>query len=314
MIEEIKAIEKNNTSKLVELPDKKKTIDVKWIFKVKFNLYGSVSKYKARLVARGFLQRYGVDYSEVFSPVARLETVRFVVALASSKNWSLSHLDVKSTFLNGPLEEDVYVTQPPGFEVNGKEQMMYKLHKALYGFKQAPRAWNKRIDQFLLQIGFKKRKAEYGIYVQNLNEENITMIFLYVDDLLVTGCNHNEIEKFIHIIRCEFEMYDLGRLSYFLGLELKANNTGIVMHQQKYIGELLDRFDMVDWNTATNPFETNAKLDECIINSNHINSKDPNKLKKTPNIIFRFEIINVINSNLKLFLIKSSENSITVIL
>jgi len=137
----------------------------KWIFKVKLNPDGSVSKYKVRLVARGFLHRYGVDYNEVFAPIARLETIRLVVALASSKSWSLSHLDVKSAFLNGPLEEDMYVTQPPGFEVSGKEHMVYKLHKTLYGLKQVPRAWNKRIDQFLLQIGFKKCKAEYGIYV-----------------------------------------------------------------------------------------------------------------------------------------------------
>jgi len=128
--------------KLVELPNKKKTIYVKWIFKVKLNLDGSISKHKARLVARGFLHRYGVDYNEVFAPVARLETIRLVVALASSKNFSLSHLDVKSAFLNGPLEEDVYVTQPLGFEVKGKERMVYKLHKALYDLKQAPRAWN----------------------------------------------------------------------------------------------------------------------------------------------------------------------------
>jgi hypothetical protein len=128
---------------------------VKWIFKVKLNPDGSISKHKARLVARGFLQKYGVDYNEVFALVARLETVRLVVALASSKKWSLFHLDVKFAFLNGSLEEDVYITQPPLFEVKRKEQMVYKLHKALYGLKQAPRAWNKRNDQYLLQIRFK---------------------------------------------------------------------------------------------------------------------------------------------------------------
>ena len=119
---------------------------------------------------------------------------------------------MKFAFLNGTLEEDVYVTQPPRFEVKRKEYMVYKLHKELYGLKQAPRAWNKRIDQFLLQIGFKKCKAEYGIYVQKLNEENIAVIFLYVDDLLVTGSNQSEIEKFKHTMQCEFEMTDLSIL------------------------------------------------------------------------------------------------------
>jgi len=121
---------------------------------------------------------------------------------------------VKCAFLNGPLEEDVYVTQPPGFEVKWKKQMVYKLHKALYSLKQAPRAWNKRIDQFRLQIGFKKCKVEYGMYVHKLNEENITMMWLYVDGLLVTGSNQSEIEKFKYIMQYEFEMIDLGRLSY----------------------------------------------------------------------------------------------------
>jgi len=141
--------------------------------------------------------------------------------------------------------------------------MVYKLHKALYGLKQAPRAWNKRFDQFLLQFGFKKCKAEYGIYVQKLNDENITIICLYVDDLLVTGSNQSEIEKFKQTMKCEFEMTDLGRLSYFLGLEFKTSKAGLVKHQQKYIGELLERFQMIDCNSASNPSKTNAKFDEC---------------------------------------------------
>jgi len=141
--------------------------------------------------------------------------------------------------------------------------MVYKLHKALYGLKQAPREWNKRIDQFLLQAGFKKCKAEYGMYVQKLTDKNITIICIYVDDLLVTRSNQNEIEKFKHTMKSEFEMTDLGKLSYFLGFEFKTSKTGIVMHQQKYIGELLERFQMIDCNIASNPSETNAKLDEC---------------------------------------------------
>jgi hypothetical protein len=182
-------------------------------------------------VARGFMQRYVVDYNEVFAPVARLETVRLVVELASSKKLSLFHLYVKSTFLNRPLEENVYVTQPPGFEVKGKEHMVYKLHKALYGLKQAPRAWNKRIDQYLIQIGFKRCKVEYCMYVQNLNESDSTMICLYVDDMLVTGSNQSDIAKFKYTMQCEFEMTDLGKLSYFLLMEFKVSKIGMIMHQ-----------------------------------------------------------------------------------
>lgn len=148
MKEELASIEKNKTWDLVDLPANKTRISVKWVYKVKLNPDGSISKHKARLVVRGFMQRAGLDYSEVFAPVARLETVRLIIALASWKNWELWQLDLKSAFLNGSLEEEVYITQPPGFEIKGSENKVLKLRKALYGLKQAPRAWNKRIDAF----------------------------------------------------------------------------------------------------------------------------------------------------------------------
>jgi len=135
MMEELQAIEKSQTWFLTELPVNKKPIDVKWVFKLKFNPDGTISKRKERLVARGFLQRKGLDYSEVFAPMAIIETIRLVVALTSGKGWPMFQLDVKSTFLNGPLEEEVYVTQPPGFEIEGSENKVYRLRKALYGLK-----------------------------------------------------------------------------------------------------------------------------------------------------------------------------------
>ncbi|WJX45884.1 hypothetical protein P8452_32732 [Trifolium repens] len=136
MNEELRSIEKNNTWDLYDLPSDKKAIDVKWVYKAKQNPEGKIIKYKARLIAKGFLQKQGLNYDEVFSPVARHETIWLVIALACSKRWPLFHLDVKSTFLNGPLEEDVYVKQPPGFELKGKDDKVLKLHKALYGLKQ----------------------------------------------------------------------------------------------------------------------------------------------------------------------------------
>ena len=177
------------------MPDKKNKIDIKRVFKVKLNSDGQVSKHKARLVARGFLQNQGIDYNEVFAPVARIETVTLVIAIACKNQWSLYHLDVKSEFLNGPLEELVFVSQPLGFEIAGKKDMVYKLHKALYGLKQAPRAWNKKIDQVLIHIGFNKCSGEFGVYVQTLSGVETIIIFLYVDDLLITGSSTSEIKK-----------------------------------------------------------------------------------------------------------------------
>ena len=133
----------------MNLPSNKKAIEVKWVFKTKVKPSGEIAKYKARLVAKGFLQKPGLDFNEVYAPIARIETVRLIVAIASMRKWTVSQLDVKSAFLNGPLEEEVYTRQPPGYEKIGMEDKVMKLNKALYGLKQAPRAWNKRIDGFL---------------------------------------------------------------------------------------------------------------------------------------------------------------------
>ena len=262
MIDELKSIEKNKTWDLCELPSDKKAIGVKWVYKVKQNPEGKVIKYKARLVAKGFLQKQGLDYDEVFSPVARHETIRLVIALACSRRWPLFHLDVKSAFLNGPLEEDVYVKQPPGFELKGKESKVLKLNKALYGLKQAPRAWNKRIDQFFVMQGFRKCSVEYGVYVKCSDDKHMLIICLYVDDLLVTGSSSIEIENFKSQMKCEFEMTDLGKLTYFLGMELLETPKGMILHQAKYATEILRKFEMLDCNSSVTPADTRAKIEE----------------------------------------------------
>ena len=133
---------------------------------------GEIAKYRSRLVARGFLQKPGIDSDEVYVPVARIETIGIVVSIAACRGWKIHQLNIKSAFLNGPLEEEVYVTQPPGFDVKGKESKVYILRKALYGLKQASRAWNKRIDGFLIEAGFTKCVFEYGVYVNNVESVN----------------------------------------------------------------------------------------------------------------------------------------------
>jgi len=250
----------NEACDLTELPASKKPIDVKWIFKLKLKPNGEIAKHRERLVARGFMQKVGMDYFEVYAPVARLETVRLLVAIASGRNWPMHHLDVKSAFLNGPLDEEVYVTQPPGFKIKGKENMVYRLHKALYGLKQAPRAWNKRIDSFLVQQEFVKCKFEYGVYVKKGIEGNQLLICPYVDDLIVTGSDVNKIEAFKSQMMREFEMSDLGKLTYFLGMEFIEVAEGLVMHQMKYASDILKRFNMMNCNSSSSPAETNMKL------------------------------------------------------
>ena len=184
---------------------------------MKLNPKGEVTRYKARLVAKGFLQKEGIVFDEVFAPVARIETIRLVVGLANINNWQMCQMDVKCAFLNGPLDEEVYVAQPAGFAKQGEERKVYRLHKALYGLKQAPRAWNKKIDSFLREKEFVKCTAEHGVYVRRSNGE-LLILCLYVDDLLITGSCKKEIEDFKHDLSEEFEMPDLGNLSYFLGI------------------------------------------------------------------------------------------------
>lgn len=157
MNEEIKMIGKNKTWELVEKPQDKEVIGLKWVYKTKFNEDGSIQKHKARLVVKGYSQQSGIDFNETYAPVVRMETIRSVLALAAQFKLSVYQLDVKSAFLNGELEEEVYVEQPQGYVIEGKEDKVYRLQKALYGLKQAPRAWNSKIDGYLLQNGFTKK-------------------------------------------------------------------------------------------------------------------------------------------------------------
>lgn len=218
MKEELSMIEKNRTWELVDRPQDRKVIGVKWVYRTKLNADGSINKHKARLVVKGYAQIFGVDYSDTFAPVARLDTIRILLAVAAQMNWKVYQLDVKSAFLNGVLHEEIYVEQPEGFVKNEEKDKVYLLKKALYGLKQAPRAWYNKIDDHLLSIGFKKSLSEATLYVKHQSNE-VLMISLYVDDLLVTGNNAGMIQEFKQEMMKVFEMTDLGLMTFFLGSE-----------------------------------------------------------------------------------------------
>nr|CAN65499.1 hypothetical protein VITISV_010671 [Vitis vinifera] len=213
---------KNNTWELVDKPTHKKAIGVKWVYRTKLNCDGSINKHKSRLVVKGYAQMFGVDFSETFAPVGRLDTIRILLALAAQMGWKIYQPDVKSAFLNGYLEEEIFVEQPEGFVVKGKEDKVYHLKKALYGLKQAPRAWYSRINAYLLSLGFKKSQSESTLYIRKINAD-ILIISLYVDDLLVTGSNQCLMDKFKVETEEVFEMIDIGDMSYFLGMEVHQN-------------------------------------------------------------------------------------------
>ncbi|KAJ7978471.1 Retrovirus-related Pol polyprotein from transposon TNT 1-94 [Quillaja saponaria] len=262
MNDEIEAIEKNDTWELSELPKGHKTIGVKWVFKTKLRENGEVDKYKARLVAKGYKQEYGVDYTEVFAPVARHDTIRLVIALAAQNSWPIFQLDVKSAFLHGNLEEQVFVEQPPSYIKIGNEHKVYKLKKALYGLKQAPHAWYSRIEAYFLKEGFQKCPYEHTLFVKIGDDGKMLIVCLYVDDLIFTGNDNVMFEEFKKSMMVEFEMSDLGMMHYFLGIEVVQSANGIFISQKKYVREVLDRFQMKDNNPISTPTKFGLNLNK----------------------------------------------------
>ena len=260
MDQEIQAIEKKNTWELTVLPSGGKTIGVKWVFKTKFNENGEVDKYKARLVAKGYCQQYGIDYAEIFAPVAILDTIRIVIFLAAQKAKVIYQLDVKSAFLHGEITEEVFVEQPLGYEQKGHESKVYRLKKALYGLKQAPRAWYSRIETYFIKEGFTKCPYEHTLFIKTADGGKILIVCLYVDDLIFTGNDEVMFEQFKKSMKIEFDMTNLGRMKYFLCIEVLQKADGIFITQRKYAQEILERFNMDQCNSVHNPVVPGFKL------------------------------------------------------
>jgi hypothetical protein len=214
-----------------------------------------VIKHKARLVAKGYVQKQGIDFEEVFAPVARIESVRLLLALAANEGWPVHHMDVKSAFLNGELEEEVYVAQAPGFVVTGEEGKVFRLRKALYGLRQAPRAWNAKLDATMTSLGFQRSKSEHAMYARR----NL-LVGVYVDDLVITGSSIDEIQCFKAEMKNTFRMSDLGLLSYYLGIEVRQNASGIMLAQSAYARTILEKAGMEDCNACHAPMEARLKL------------------------------------------------------
>jgi hypothetical protein len=192
MDEKMATLDANATWELVALPKDKKTIRCKWVYKVKHNVDGSMSKYKTRLVAKGYAQIYGIDYEETYSPIAKMITVRAIIGMATTKGWSLHQMDVKNDFFHEDLQEEVYMEQPPGYVDQTHPNLVCTLKKTLYDLKQAPKAWSDKIGQYLITNGFQTSNADFSLYVKNINH-GIIVIVIYVDDLIITGNSDGDI-------------------------------------------------------------------------------------------------------------------------
>jgi hypothetical protein len=186
MAEEINSIEENNTWELVNLPAGQRPIGLNWVYKLKKNDNGLITKHKARLVTKGYVQKAGIDFVEVYAPVAKLDLVRMLLALAAQEEWMVHHMDVKSAFLNRDLRKELYVVQPPGFVEKGQEHKVYRLRKALYGLRQAPRSWNIKLDGTLKRLGFIQSPLEHEMYARGAKDSRL-LVGVYVYDLIVIG-------------------------------------------------------------------------------------------------------------------------------
>lgn len=253
---------KNGTWELIDLPQGAKAIGLKWVFKLKRNADGSINKYKARLVAK-YVQEYGIDFDEVFAPVEHIETIRLLISLAASRGWEIHHLDVKTAFLHGELKENVYVTQPEGFVVKGSEGKFYKLKKALYGLQHAPRAWNNKLNQILKELQFVKCAKEPSVYRREANG-GLLLLAIYVDDMFVTGTSIDMINEFKKEMSTKFEMSDLGKLSYYLGIEVHQHEEGITLNQKRYALRILEEAGMKNCNPCHIPMEAGLKLSKAL--------------------------------------------------
>lgn len=264
MQEEIQALQDNETWELTELPENKKALQCKWLYKIKENPDGTVERYKARLVAKGFSQKEGVDYNETFSPVARMTTIRTVLSVASVKQMCLSQFDISTAFLYGKLDinDEIYISQPEGFD--DKSGRVCKLKKSLYGLKQAARCWNNCISKFMTNSGFTQSTADSCLFTKIENEEQI-IVTLYVDDGLIASTNKNMLDEFLKKLKSEFKVKDKP-LSYFLGLEINQEEDGTIkVHQKNYTKKLLERFDMSSCRSVSTPIisSTNEETHQC---------------------------------------------------
>lgn len=230
MKEEINALYKNNTWEKVQLPKGKRLVGCRWVYTVKYKADRNIERYKARLVARGYTQTYGIDYSETFSPVAQLDTIRVLFSVAVTQSWPLQQYDVKNAFLHGELKEKVYMSVSPGFSEAFAKNEVCRLRRSLYGLKQSPRAWFGRFTTFMKKQDYKQSNSDHTLFIKRKGPK-VTCLIIYVDDMIITGDDNKEMDGLKQQLFSKFEMKDLEDLRYFLGIEVRRSEEEIFISQ-----------------------------------------------------------------------------------
>lgn len=258
--DEYESLIKNRTWSISDLPKGRTPIKSRWVFKIKPGVNGSTPRYKARLVAKGFSQRMGIDYSETFSPVVKYDTLRVILSFVAALDLEVSQLDVKTAFLHGELDEEIYLQQPQGYIEPGKENLVCRLHKSLYGLKQASRVWNRHFDTFLKKFGLNPSDADPCLYLRHYQGE-FALVIIWVDDGLVCSNNGDLVSAIIEYLSKCFEMC-CTPANHFVGLSITRDRQRKTLYltQPEYIKKILQRFHMLDCNPKSLPADPNSRL------------------------------------------------------
>ena len=255
---EIDALEANHTWDVTTLPPGKKAVSNKWTYTIKYKADGTEERPKARLVACGNRQKEGTDYKDTFAHVAKMNTVRFLLKIAASKRWEIHQMDVHNAFLHGDLEEEIYMQLPQGFKSNDPSKV-YRLRKSLYGLKQSPRCWFAKLSKNLLDFGFVQSYEDYSLF-SFVRGDICLHILVYVDDFIIADNDVSTIQRFKNYLHRCFKMKDLGKLKYFLGLEVARGPEGIFVSQRKYALDIITECGLLGAKPSPVPTELNHKL------------------------------------------------------
>ncbi|GJS76488.1 retrotransposon protein, putative, ty1-copia subclass [Tanacetum coccineum] len=260
---EMQSMKDNQVWRLVDLPPNGKTVGSKWLFKKKTDMDGNVHTYKARLVAKGFTQTYGVDYEETFSPVADIRAIRILIAIAAFYDYEIWQMDVKTAFLNGYLDEDIYMVQPEGFIDPKHPRKVCKLQRSIYGLKQASRSWNKRFDEEIKRFGFTQNLDEPCVY-QKASGRNVTFLILYVDDIIIMGNHIPSLQSVKAYLGKCFAMKDLGEAAFILGIKIYRDKSRrlIGLCQSAYMDKILKRYRMDNSKRGYIPMQERLDLNK----------------------------------------------------
>ena len=259
--QEYNALQEHGAWELCELPPGRKAIGSRWVYKVKLNSDGSVERYKARLVAKGFSQKPHLDYTETFAPVAKFASLRTVLAIAAAEDMEIDHMDISTAFLNGDLDEEIYMAQPEGFAAPGQEHLVCCLKKSLYGLKQSPRQWYIKLHSTFVKLGFSRCASDHCVWIWAKDGVKV-IIPAYVDDLIIACKNVPLLKCIKEELKLEYKVRDLGPVAYTLGIEIIRDraNRRLYLSQRKHIGDVLDRFNMADARPVSTPLAKSSPL------------------------------------------------------